>query len=598
MAYTLLQNGGIAGGASRNIVAPSFNGTDTIILSAAMTHNAGDMVRFTGTLTNDGVYVIVAKTSTTQFRVNPTPTNEAPQGTAQRIGVEIIKQGSTAVTTFGAANTITCAGALFMTKNVRKNDRVVILGSTSNDRAWYVQSVISETQITVRPLNGLAALTVEAAAGNLSVRQGQHAIEIVDEATTSWSALASATFGGGSLGSGVAADFFTYTTFWQRGANSHSLCLIENGLGGEALQGGGGQGAIRVVITVSTGVTDWTSEKEVVVNTADRGPSASNVRPAITVGFEDRTVGADAGLFTLDIGRRGSDRFAASRGSYWFGVYPGSTKQTTPVVQTDHMVVRVSGSVVLDDEQVNMQRGSELVASLFGPTLSAPSSSISAATPDTLVESCIITASDIVGNASAGLAATDPGQDGDNNLITDQDQAGGLVFTGATPVVLSGLLKSGDVISPMYQVFSSLAEALDPREPYTTAELFQVIGGSDSGAVKYTFNPRFVHDVSGVPTPVVGLFVELIEINEATSGETSVFTGTTDAGGLLNAGAGVILERELRTNSSNVSKSHRIIVEGLNWRAINQVFRLVSRVSGDFLVLPQETDFEGEFSKG
>jgi hypothetical protein len=527
------------------------------------------------------------------------PVVEAPAGTLKAQARSVDKQAPTAVTTFGAGGVITAAGALFVTNGVQKNDRVTVVGSTSNDRTWYVDSVVSETQVVVRPLSGLAALTVEAAAGTVSVRQGSHQIIIEDEATTSFGQILASgvaqIFGSGAIG-----DFLSSKVIWSIapvGTHTYTLFLFENGIssGGEheifrglSIYGGG----IVIRHTVPAGLTTWNSQKEVVVATGAGGIDTGFLGAMIHITFEDATGSFSAGISVINIGTQGADRFGGRDSSAWIGV----GFQTFEAASNAKLQVNVSLSAMICNQFMSLSRHSVARASLFHPSLALPAlgnvNQISAAE----IESCAIG-----GVPGIGYRALMRGLDANNLLITDSD-AQSVVSVGSTAVevVIGGLLKSPDVTTPTFLVFLANLVIQDPREDYTLAELFQFTVGSDEGHIRYTYNPRFVETVetTGAASPISGLSVEIFSINLVTLAEVSVFSGTTDADGRIGGGDGVVLERAFQVGLAGTPTqfNHRVLAEGGNFKATNQFMTMRSQQDVDFPMAPQQTDFEGEFN--
>jgi hypothetical protein len=86
------------------------------------------------------------------FCVAETLTAQLASGAGVATSNNTIKQAATAVTSFVDAQTIQCAGALFLTNNVRRGDRVAVYGTTPamlNRASYYVLEVLSETQLRV-----------------------------------------------------------------------------------------------------------------------------------------------------------------------------------------------------------------------------------------------------------------------------------------------------------------------------------------------------------------------------------------------------------------------------------------------------------------
>lgn len=604
MSYELLQVMGIERiggiGTPVNIAAPAFDGTNNVHFAAAMTGAAvGDVLTIEGSPSNDGHYTVVQVVSTTHFRVEPSPpVVEVAAGGAMRQDRTDSpeKQTPTAATTFGAANTITAAGALFQTNSVAKNDRVIVSGSTSNDRTWYVQQVLSETQVIVRPLNGLAGLTVEAAAGTVQVRQGGHIIRVIDEATTSWTAIATAAaLGTSPFGSGVAADFITKVPIWQSISPGYDLFLVENGLSignNYSFILNDSVGGIAIIQNNVAGVTTWDSYREVVVATGNGGLSTrvGDTPPTLWVTVQDKSVGSAAGVTVINIGERGGDRYSAKNTSAWIGVNAGITPGAGSLDDVvTKMKANMSGSLVICPLPLELSGGGDLVASVLSPAVTMRINAVNVG---------ILESTNIVGDET-GFVALGPVGDFGNLLIAGSSAIGAVLFANVD-VIVGGLLKGIDTNNPLWRVGGGTTDmtALNPREDYTPDELFLALGSSTC-KIHYTYNPRFVVDdaVTGIPIPLVGLSVEILSVNETTSVETSVFSGVTDAGGHLSAGAGVVLERATRVRTlGNTFFSHRIIAEGTNLVAVNAVIQMRAEIDTDFPMLPQQTDFEGEFS--
>jgi hypothetical protein len=172
--------------------------------------------------------------------------------------------------------------------------------------------------------------------------------------------------------------------------------------------------------------------------------------------------------------------------------------------------------------------------------------------------------------------------------------AGG-IFLSATSTIAGIYLAENDVTIPAFRLFSSTVVALNPVEEYPIANVFGDFGGG-IGSIEYTYNPRFVaiDSVTGTPSPIENLFIEVREIDETTEIESSIFTGLTDVDGRINGGVGLQLRREyLATFIANTFR-HRVIAEGANFAPVDLIMVMRKEFQADFAVPFQQTDFEGE----
>jgi len=207
-----------------------------------------------------------------------------------------------------------------------------------------------------------------------------------------------------------------------------------------------------------------------------------------------------------------------------------------------------------------------------------------------------------------GILALGPGVSYGNASLAQSGKIGAIVdFSGSGAIAtIEGLLKSDTVTLPLWQVFGIGMHVLNPRVDYSDAELYFIfnVPGSE-GSRLYTWDPRFVarDAVAGAPSPIQGLSVRVLEVDDVSHAETEI-TGspfTTDVNGRISGVEvdrdGINLRRSLVTGTSTQTFSHRVVIEGGNYRAVNELITLSSRFEADFPVDVQQTDFEGELNR-
>jgi hypothetical protein len=529
--YHQFEGARATGTGQRAITATTAN---TITTSAAIVGLAvGDVVEAFGTPTagaNDGFYDTLAIAGAV-ITVTPALAVQGAGGTAARLVQLATKVASGAVTTFEAGNVIHRVGALFETLKVRPGDRAVVRLSTSNTRSWFVQRVISEDRIEVRPLDGGPALVVEAVGTSvLIVREGGHRVRMIDETTTSGDLIRSGgvsqvNSSGGQMGSGPIARLLEKFTTVGGGTPGGLAALF-------LLFG------IHEISIEQTGATSttWQSNNEIWVS----------MRSTTFAQVALRSIGDVAGLSVITLGLRPGDRYSSRNGSVWIGIQPNDAD-----IGAGRLAVSVRGSWF---QTSTFRQVADCMSSIIRAGLNPfgggdIESVVNYTTVTTLVALGVPTTSE---NLLVGQLGTAQGV-----IVGDQ--------------VFEGLLLTADVtIVPLRTLSGNTIEIRNPRAMYAIEQLVDVNTGgvTGTGIITFTYNPRFVSANPGLltPQPVAGLTVRIWEINEATDVETEVAGSpfTSEASGRINGGAGVILRADSMTSPATVGTdfSARLEVTG------------------------------------
>jgi hypothetical protein len=574
-------------------------GTISAFTGNVITHSVlsglavGQVVTLSGTTSNDGKYTITEiVVGTTQTRVVPTPNAETAAGTIQRWEENTAKLGPVTVTNFLASNVITAAGATFITDKVQKNDRAIITdsggpqGGGANDGAWYVDSVDSETQLTVRPMNGQANVVVMAGSGaSIYVRQGNHRLWIQDESSITLSSMLANTIplpqqapASDSFCSGVIGDFLE-----ERALMSKILYLVQ------------GIGSIQMVNTGATN-TVWNSLDEIVVNLNKRktGTQGCNIQ------WADPNALATQSEFNKGTAD-GGDRYSADQGSVWIGF--GQSKITEPTAFAYTTKITESRYGSYEDTTNEDGTGSDNFAGIikFYHSIIRPLLTLVSGTGHVLENP-------IVYPTGLNVEEVPTGIDLKNFALTKSLSNVPIVHIGADiRVPIEGLRLSDLISSGIWNLLNVIWDVLNPKEDYDESLLFGAVT-SGEGRKSYTFNPRFVtrNSVGGVPSLIQGLSVQIFSINETTTAEVSLGSWSTDANGRLSGietdRDGINLQRQIN-NGVATDYSHRILVRGVDsvtgiaFKARNERFVMRTELDIDFAMDILQPDYEGELGE-
>jgi hypothetical protein len=581
MSYLLVQIDGSGSiSQSRNITSYGGGGTSIINHQTTVHNTVGRCVNISGTPAgiNDGLHSIVQRISALSTKVTPAIVPAAVSGTCQFLaqGAQKVAPTSLVAATFTAPDTISGLPTDFDAALVQRNDRVLFSGTTSNDGAWFVNvhpTIVGALQ--VRPLNGGAAIVSEAGAGTIEVRVGTHMAYVVDEASPTFGGLFATGTVDPAFGSGVIGDFRIQETRRVLGSSSTPLDTY-------ALLG---IGSFNIFWTVG-GTTSWQIREELVYNANALGLEIPICKNSIFGGTGIHTVqlGSDGG---------GSERTAADEESVVIGVVSDALVFTLGANSTN-MIQKCYGSYWRASP--NLSANSVLVSSLIHGHLSLPGSiGLTGGSAESIINGAL---------GSEGFFTLGSGLDAANVLIHESGAAGFVAFP-ATPVVFEGLLKSDLAANPLYRLAGATFTVLDPREDYSSAELFDVFTfflSASNGYVKYTWNPTFrERDATGaLGAPIVGIKVRVFDQSFLGVSEISGSPFTTNANGQLGGGAGLILTRWWAFyfgGQIDLPFTQRIIIEGQNYRAQDVTIQMSQKLVYDHAVDVQQTDFEGELSR-
>jgi hypothetical protein len=461
--------------------------------------------------------------------------------TARTLGATAIVQ-ITALPGPGNLAMIQVTGANFLTNEIEPNDRAVVTGAlAANNGAWYVQEILSEDVIIVRPPDGGAGMTTEApGAGVLAIRAGCHVFDAVSETTLGWQRyldigvpVPGPTGAAPNFGSGNVRDYIRRRSL--QGARTSWQIF--------------GVSRFRFNQSALAVEASWVSEDEVVVifGQNDRG----NIGDAVgslwsSVGAW--SIAAGNGI-DLRLGAQPGNRFSCNQGSVWVGArapigatgfFNGRCRLSMFGSYFDHLNGPGNIRMVDGDATGVIARGG-IVAE------------------DGTIQHLITYEGGAFFSFGAGSQ--------DTVLIGYQDSGASINTPGA---VLGGLTRSDAVSVPtIFNISTGLITFLDPTQNDPLADYTSIFFATDEIERRYTFNPIFSRVEGLLLVPVANLPVRIVEINETTLAEVEVFAGNTDANGRLAAGVGTPLRRERLAFGVNHFYTHRVEMGG----TVSQVFK-------------------------
>lgn len=517
-----------------------------------------EIINNTGDALNNGLYTVtnvpVAGGGTNGVRtytVRPTPVAGGTLGSLrQRVVTSSITLAATAITSVvlidAARAILTVAGANFLTAEVHPGDRIIVTGSAAaNNGAWYVQHVLSDTElILVAPDNGagMAASVV----GTIAARRGVINISYTAQAVMSFSDLnANATPapgpGGTFRGPSSIRDWIRKSTvgagtlgdpFFQR------TCYDLYGIG-----------RIGVDQTGLGSPSSWDMVNEVILHRGQA--SATSTAPSIAaLNYNTWGLGND---LTVTFGEQPGNERSAANGSVLIGIgVLTSASGTNPINLYGSLYDGMTMAAVLNTGNA--------AASLVRPVF----------TPGTGVIRGVACYGDF---SFVGQGAGDQ----EDILIASQESTAS--FTAAATI--GGLRVSDAIDAPLAFAFGGTVTLKNPVEDY---DLFTLYGnGSGTFHKTYTYNPRYTHfdaNVDTEPQPIAGRRVVIYRIDLADLSETQVYDGTTDATGFLSPTPDDLLVQILVNPATVTNYFYRFEESGGGHDSITETIFITGRVTG------------------
>ena len=382
------------------------------------------------------------------------------------------------LTTTGFATAPNTVSGLALGTNAVRGDALDVIGSTSNDRTYAVLDVVDANTVEVWP-----AIVAEAPLGTVELREQNHFLAIIDEATVNAETIAAAM---APLDSRIFERKFTIPA--QTAGREFRIYgfLIRR---------------FSFNNTAAT-TTDFLSEFEVWFLDWD-GERRSSSTISSDWAITSNSVGAVGALTNIDFGSLAdpTDVRSVQRGSVLLGgnllVFAQGELATSVYGSFLHSGLSSLLYILADGPGVGGISGSVVNAGLVAPP----------------VGSTLNFLQTVIQNApNFGLAPLGEITTAANFLQADSANFG--VIFSATEVIVRELELSDAAFTPAQFVFNSALTFVDPREDYTPAELFN--NNNAASAKAYTFNPRFVdiNFVSG-PAPTVGAEVSITRVADS-----------------------------------------------------------------------------------
>jgi hypothetical protein len=511
-------------------------------------------IRSSTTTANNGCWTVIAiHTGTSVFSVAETLVAQGISGNGVAASNGTLKVPATAVTSFVDVQTIQATGALFVTRNVRKGDRLAIYAGALNRASYYVLAVIDENNVQVvsrslgaNPL-ALGGLTGE----TLVVYNGYGDVVATNETAISWATVR------------TAFPYLVETSSLQA-MTLHRIAAVRS---------------IEMAQTGAAG-SEFVSEDEVVLH---------HRTDATPISFITRNVGGSALQSTVRIGRAGSDNYSFSHGSFWLSG-PSISNSDLATGSTTLLRLRAFGSLLANATSTAIGFAGQVSGCLL---VSYPASSYN------LFASMrqVLYSAGSLGAPVITVADT---------VVEDffDGSAGTFGFLSGGSPIISDFRIAADAYQPPWRILSvPMAVFRDPKEDYLLTQVVSYADANSLARIEYTWLPRFVQlDPTGLtPVPVAGLTVHAYEFFEGIGleGEIAGSPWVTDAQGRINAGLPIYLKA--RGNIFFGSRltfeyAARFTVEGAGYRFINQIVKMHSPLDYDVRVQRMETDFEGEVS--
>lgn len=372
----------------------------------------------------------------------------------------------------------TIAGTALGTNSTR-GDAILVAGSTSNDDTYIVLDVVDADTVEVYP-----AVTSEAAAGTAQIKRNDHKLEIVDE---------------GSIGP---TDIET------------AMASVDSRLFRKLIRTAGADNQMDVWMFLfrhfefhrtATGTTTYVSTNDVYL--LDYDGDKRNL--AAYSYFEDRGVSGGLGEIILQFGSLGvsSDRRSAKDGCVLLNTVPtalvGASDARRICTQVGGSAIFTESGGVASFEDGPSTEGyfSNCLAygGIFAPTSGRELSEIN---------------NIIYRGRNSGLPIVGVPASSSNLLLVD-NVSSGILANNTEETLVEEMEISEDFTTPVVLLFSSACKFLNPREDYTSAQLFNAFSAG-SGIKSYTFNPQFI-DYSPLtgPSPISGASVTIEKFVDA-----------------------------------------------------------------------------------
>ena len=568
MAYEYHQLDGNTATAGSAITA---FGVNTITTSTGVASPAvGDILQVSGSTSNDGYYTITSIAGAV-YGVVPNPNPEAAAGNAARVNRNFAKGGTDNITAYPAAAQVQCATATFQTDNVQKNDRVIIQGTAGpqggagNNGAFWVDSVVSQTTLAVRPLNGEAALNVGIPiAGTVQIRQGGHRIIVTDQAgpfdfadiANNMVPLTQQAPGTSDFASGVAGDFASVETF-KNGTRD----LVEF------------LGIHYILLYSPTTAMVFRSLNEIAVFKNWLGPTGGGNFAHTTLGtFPVQTIttefGGDAG---------GGDRYTADDGSAIINLLA----EVQGYVEMRGCYWDGAGAFSVPGNQSGF-----LGSSIIRPTLQAQAGS-------TVDHETIIVFD------AGGVYTLTGGVTYRNLSIAQQTTLAYLANFGPVVVIpIEGVLIGDQTLAGIWGLFNVEVNVLNPRADYPNSILWGTILSGGIGRKTYTWNPTCLErDYTGAedPEPIEDLWIEIQTLYLGSP--IAIVIYQTDSNGRISGVEtdrdGVNLIRTYKDQTFDLGFTHRIIIEKAGYRAQNFEIEIAQELNYDHFIDAMRPDYQG-----
>jgi len=551
----------------------------------------GDRAILAGSTSNDGEYVIKNVLSETELIVDNTFNAEAVAGTVQ------VKQNNYYLTitdetlpTWTLINTncpLECKktkmkGSKFLYEHVFDYINVTHTGATTS--TW-----VSEDEVVVsKNISDTAPWDIRC----LNTDNGKTILRLGNKGVCESDILLPDTQANMNDG-----GYFTFTGISGSGIETYYYGWFDKVGDGSGDPAPAGLTEVRIDISGDTTANDVRDTMIGVIDALDQFSSTAYLGYAVITRINPNAVpttaaDVDSGavVFAGGIVTGTGDRYSVTKGCAYWGYAPGGYSSN----YYDNLITQYYASMLKGSGVHTLGK----TATTCGSIIDCLYAYFNYYNYDTdMIETTVLITS------SWGFLAYSDIESMDNILLADSGNIAPIV----SDMKIEGFLKSTFCNDPLFWILTTLdLIILNPKEPYTTNELFSNNVMGATGQIQYTWKPKFVYlnEITKDFVPLEDVHVSLYTIETGALTETEIAESPmmTDANGYLINGSDDYIDLIAKLNfffggAFHWTYHYRCTATIEGFRKLEWIFDINEKQEDVEIVMTKlGTDFEGEFS--